>query len=222
MSETTAVVKKGSFFTTHIELIFAIASGVFIFAGWLLLKLEISAVAVPVFILAYLIGGFFKAKEGLEDTIAERELNVEMLMIIAAIGAAIIGYWMEGAILIFIFALSGALETYTLNRSHKEISALMDIQPEEAVRLVEEKEETVHISELKIGDLVLVKPGERIPTDGEITSGETAIDEAAITGESLPLEKQPGDSVYAGTMNTNGSIVVEVTKLSTETLFQKL
>ncbi|MGD6780013.1 heavy metal translocating P-type ATPase [Sutcliffiella horikoshii] len=225
MKEMTDNPQKDSLFnrfTTHIELIFAIISGILIFTGWILLKFDIQTAAVPIFILAFLIGGYFKAKEGIQDTIEEKELNVEMLMIIAAIGAAIIGYWMEGAILIFIFALSGALETYTMNRSQKEISALMDIQPEEALRIKDDREERVHISELAIGDHVLVKPGERIPTDGNIISGESAIDEAAITGESIPLEKKQGDGVYAGTMNVNGSIVVEVTKLSTETLFQKI
>ncbi len=225
MKEMTAGAKKDSFinkFTTHIELIFAIISGILILTGWFLLRMDINTAAIPIFILAFLIGGYFKAKEGIQDTIEEKELNVEMLMIIAAIGAAIIGYWMEGAILIFIFALSGALETYTMNRSQKEISALMDIQPEEALRITDDSEERVHISKLAIGDRVLVKPGERIPTDGTIVSGESAIDEAAITGESIPLEKKVEDGVYAGTMNINGSIVVEVTKLSTETLFQKI
>lgn len=225
MKEMTTDANKDTFmkkFTTHIELIFAIISGILILIGWLLLRMDINTVAIPIFILAFLIGGYFKAKEGIQDTIEEKELNVEMLMIIAAIGAAIIGYWMEGAILIFIFALSGALETYTMNRSQKEISALMDIQPEEALRMTDDSEERVHISKLVIGDRVLVKPGERIPTDGTIVSGESAIDEAAITGESIPLEKKVDDGVYAGTMNINGSIVVEVTKLSTETLFQKI
>lgn len=225
MKEMTTDANKDTFmnkFTTHIELIFAIISGILILTGWLLLRMDINTAAIPIFILAFLIGGYFKAKEGIQDTIEEKELNVEMLMIIAAIGAAIIGYWMEGAILIFIFALSGALETYTMNRSQKEISALMDIQPEEALRITDDSEERVHISKLAIGDRVLVKPGERIPTDGTIVSGESAIDEAAITGESIPLEKKVEDGVYAGTMNINGSIVVEVTKLSTETLFQKI
>ena len=207
---------------THIELLMAILSGALILSGWVLLKLDITTAAVPVFVLAYVIGGFFKAKEGIEDTIESKQLNVEMLMIIAAIGAAIIGYWMEGAILIFIFALSGALETYTMNRSNKEISALMDIQPEEALRLDGQFEQKVHVSALEIGDHILVKPGERVPSDGVIVRGESAIDEAAITGESIPQQKQNDDHVYAGTMNMNGSIVVEVTKLASETLFQKI
>src|SRR6185437_10552390 len=90
------------------------------------------SVSIALYIIAFLIGGFAKAKEGIEDTIADRQLNVEMLMVFAAIGSAVIGYWAEGAILIFIFAISGALETYTLNKSHKEISALMELQPEVA------------------------------------------------------------------------------------------
>lgn len=225
MKDLTADIKKDTLMnkvTTHIELIFAIISGILILTGWLLLRMDINTAAIPIFILAFLIGGYYKAKEGIQDTIEEKELNVEMLMIIAAIGAAIIGYWMEGAILIFIFALSGALETYTMNRSQKEISALMDIQPEEALRITDDAEERVHISKLVICDRVLVKPGERIPTDGKIVRGESAIDEAAITGESIPLEKKADDEVYAGTMNINGSITVEVTKLSSETLFQKI
>ncbi|WP_412766325.1 heavy metal translocating P-type ATPase [Sutcliffiella cohnii] len=217
--EKVSLIEKGK---QHIELVFAIISGVLILAGWLLMNVELTAVSVPIFILAYVIGGFFKAKEGIEDTIAEKELNVEMLMIFAAIGAAIIGYWMEGAILIFIFALSGALETYTMNRSNREISALMDIQPEEALRIVDGREEKVHISELQIGDTILVKPGERIPADGAILQGTSNIDEAAITGESMPQSKKEQDIVYAGTMNLNGSITVEVKKRANETLFQKI
>ncbi|MGY3718016.1 heavy metal translocating P-type ATPase [Sutcliffiella cohnii] len=217
--EKVSLIEKGK---QHIELVFAIISGVLILAGWILMNVELTAVSVPIFILAYVIGGFFKAKEGIEDTIAEKELNVEMLMIFAAIGAAIIGYWMEGAILIFIFALSGALETYTMNRSNREISALMDIQPEEALRIVGGREEKVHISELQIGDTILVKPGERIPADGAILQGTSNIDEAAITGESMPLSKKEQDIVYAGTMNLNGSITVEVKKRANETLFQKI
>ena len=97
--------------------------------------MELERVSVIIYLLAYVIGGFAKAKEGIESTIQDKELNVEILMILAAIGSAIIGYWTEGAILIFIFALSGALETYTMNKSHREISALMDLQPEEAMRI---------------------------------------------------------------------------------------
>ena len=117
----------------HGELIAALLSGLLIFSGWLLSSAEINNASITLYILAFCIGGFAKAKEGLEETIKEKKLNVELLMIIAAVGSAVIGYWTEGAILIFIFALSGALETYTMNKSNKEISSLMELQPEEAL-----------------------------------------------------------------------------------------
>ncbi|HZH62087.1 MAG TPA: heavy metal translocating P-type ATPase [Metabacillus sp.] len=206
----------------HIELINAIISGILIGFGWYFNVHGNEKVAIPLFIFAFVIGGFAKAKEGIEETIADRTLNVELLMIFAAIGSAIIGYWAEGAILIFIFALSGALETYTMNKSQREISALMSLQPEEALLITNGKERRVHVSSLTIGDTILVKPGERIATDGYILSGRTSIDQSAITGESMPVEKEINDEVYAGTVNGSGSITVSVTKKSTETMFQKI
>ncbi|OIK16522.1 cadmium-translocating P-type ATPase [Bacillus sp. MUM 116] len=204
------------------ELIAAIVCGVFIFLGWLLRRDGFEVPSVILFLLAFVIGGFAKAKEGIEETIANKELNVEMLMILAAIGSAIIGYWIEGAILIFIFALSGALETYTMNKSHKEISSLMELQPEEALRVTNGMEERINVSELTIGDLILIKPGERVPSDGKIVKGVTTVDEAAITGESLPVSKGNHDEVFAGTVNLNGSITIQITKPANETLFQKI
>jgi Zn2+/Cd2+-exporting ATPase len=206
----------------HMELLAAIVSGILIFFGWLYSKPEMTGISITFYILAYIIGGFAKAKEGIEETIENKELNVEMLMVLAAIGAAIIGYWTEGAILIFIFAMSGALETYTSNKSHKEISALMELQPEEALRITDGKEEKVHVSKLTVGDLILVKPGERVPADGIIIKGETTIDESAITGESMPVQKEMDSEVFAGTVNINGSVTIQVTKPSSETLFQKI
>jgi len=206
----------------HLELIAAGISGILIVLGWILSKGDSQTATVIAFILAYVIGGFAKAKEGIEATIEDKELNVEMLMIFAAIGSAIIGYWTEGAILIFIFGMSGALETYTMNKSHKEISSLMELQPEEALRITDGVEERVHVSELEIGDLILVKPGERIPSDGKVARGQTTIDQAAITGESIPVSKDSGDDVFAGTVNLTGSLTVEITKRNDETLFQKI
>lgn len=206
----------------HLELIAALFSGVLIIVGWLLSKNGMEMPSIIVYLASFVIGGFAKAKEGIEDTIADKELNVEMLMIFAAIGSAIIGYWTEGAILIFIFALSGALETYTMNKSHKEISALMDLQPEEALRITNGYEEIVSVSLLTVGDIILVKPGERVPSDGKITDGRTNIDEAAITGESIPVSKSINDEVFAGTVNLRGTINVEITKPASETLFQKI
>ncbi|MED3561813.1 heavy metal translocating P-type ATPase [Bacillus xiapuensis] len=206
----------------HVELIAAAVSGVLILAGWLLNKYDNEVDSVIAYLLAFVIGGFAKAKEGIEETYENKELNVEMLMIFAAIGSAIIGYWTEGAILIFIFAVSGALETYTMNKSHKEISSLMELQPEEALLINDGVEKRIPTSELQVGDQILVKPGERIPSDGIIVKGKTNIDEAAITGESMPVSKGDQEEVFAGTVNMTGSITVQVTKASSDTLFQKI
>ena len=206
----------------HGELIAALTSGVLIAIAWTLGHFEHNTTSIVMYLLAFVIGGYAKAKEGISDTIAEKELNVEMLMIFAAIGSAIIGYWNEGAILIFIFALSGALETYTMNKSHKEISSLMGLQPEEATLVVNGIERIVHVSSLQIGDAILVKPGERIPADGKLLKGDTNVDQAAITGESIPVRKSLGDDVFAGTVNLRGSITVEVTKPNEDSLFQKI
>nr|WP_246200095.1 heavy metal translocating P-type ATPase [Salirhabdus euzebyi] len=206
----------------HLELVAAITSGILIATAWLTESYLTENWSIALYLSAFVIGGFAKAKEGMEETIANKDLNVELLMIIAAIGSASIGYWMEGAILIFIFSLSGALETYTMSKSEKEISALMDLQPENALRLRNGQEELVPVSALQRGDHILVKAGERIPVDGEILRGITSIDEAAITGESMPVEKQKGNEVFAGTVNLNGTLVVQLTKEASESLFQKI
>ncbi|WP_077216128.1 heavy metal translocating P-type ATPase [Bacillus kwashiorkori] len=206
----------------YLELGAAILSGVLIIIGWVLAKYELQTASVITYLFAFIIGGFAKAREGILDTIENKQLNVELLMILAAIGSAIIGYWNEGAILIFIFALSGAMETYTMSKSSKEISSLMQLQPEEAWLLKNGIEKKVPVEQLQIGDEILVKPGERIPADGIIIKGRTSIDESAITGESLPVNKTLKDEIFAGTVNGTGSITVEITKRSNETLFQKI
>ncbi|WP_432352824.1 heavy metal translocating P-type ATPase [Sporosarcina sp. A2] len=207
----------------HIELALAILSGVLIVSAWLIGKNGAEVFSVSLYVVAFLIGGYAKAKEGIEETIKNKELNVEMLMVLAAVGSALIGYWAEGAILIFIFALSGALETYTLNKSHKEISSLMELQPEEAWLIQEDGSEvSVSTDSLHVGARLLVKAGERIPVDGSIVKGSTSIDMSAINGESVPADKRIGDELFAGTVNISGVIEMEMTKPSSESLFQKI
>ncbi len=207
----------------HKELIAAVLSGIIIFFAWRMDSVGLETAAVIAYISAYITGGYAKAKEGITETIRQRKLNVEILMILAAVGSAIIGYWTEGAILIFIFAMSGALETYAMNKSHREISALMELQPEEAW-LVRGGFEPIRmaVSALKLGDHVLVKPGERIPIDGVIFKGHSTVDEAAITGESMPVTKEAGAQAYAGTVNLNSPLTIKMTKHSNETMFQKI
>lgn len=220
---TTEAQQTSRHWTAHIELIAALLSGLLIVSAWLIGKDGNESLSIALYIIAFLIGGFAKAKEGIEETIADKQLNVEMLMVFAAIGSAIIGYWAEGAILIFIFAVSGALETYTLNKSHKEISALMNMQPEEAW-LLQADGSTISVltSSLSVGATIVVRPGERIPVDGIILQGTTSIDMSAINGESVPVTKEKNDELYAGTMNISGVIHMEMTKPSSDTLFQKI
>jgi Cd2+/Zn2+-exporting ATPase len=204
----------------HIELIAAVVSGILIFFGWF--YNEYPVLSASLFISAFIIGGFAKAKEGIEETLESKKLNVELLMIFAAVGASLIGYWAEGAILIFIFSLSGALETYTLNKSKKDLTSIMALEPEEAVLLSNGKTRVVSASALSVGDYILVKPGEKIAADGMIKSGKTSINEAALTGESIPAEKGEGDAVYSGTINLTGSLTIEVTKRNEDSLFKKI
>lgn len=207
---------------THIELIAAILSGILILLAYLLEKNELASFSVPVYLLAFFIGGYAKAKYGIQKTIENRKPNVELLMVLAAVGASLIGYWTEGAILIFIFSLSGALETYTMNKSRKEVSALMEIQPEEAWLLQGETTSRVSISSLQAGDTLVVKPGERIPADGNLLTGHTVVDESSISGESIPVSKDSGDELFASTVNLSGAITMEMTKPNSETLVQKI
>ncbi len=206
----------------HLELIAALVSGLIILLTWSFSSHISSTWWVILHITAFVIGGFAKAKEGIEETIKYKQLNVELLMIFAAIGSAMIGYWTEGAVLIFIFALAGALETYTLNKSNKEISSLMELQPEEAVVIIDGTERIIPVTQLKVGDKILVRASERIPADGTIVKGHTGVDESAITGESIPVSKGLNQEVFAGTVALDGSIFVEITKPADETLFQKI
>lgn len=206
----------------HIELIAALFSGILILVTWSLTAYISHPLWIVLHLIAFVIGGYAKAKEGITETIANKELNVEMLMVLAAVGSAAIGYWTEGAILIFIFALSGALETYTLNKSNREISSLMSLQPEEALLIRDGCEKIVPVSQLVVNDTILVRAGERIPADGIIIKGATAIDESAITGESIPVSKCNSNEVFAGTVAMDGSISIKITTPANETLFQKI
>ncbi|MFT9849301.1 heavy metal translocating P-type ATPase [Aneurinibacillus sp. REN35] len=207
--------------TRHGEGIAAIACGVLTFGAWMAQANEV-ALSFTLYLLAYCIGGYVKAKEGLLTLVKERELDVNLLMLLAAIGAASIGYWFEGAVLIFIFALSGALESYTMERSYRDIASLMDLKPETALLYKDGEEKRVRIEELTVGDRVIVKPGERIPADGVIQEGASSINQASITGESIPVEKEAGNGVFAGTLNGEGSLLIEVTSESEASLFSKI
>ncbi|AZB17242.1 cadmium-translocating P-type ATPase [Chryseobacterium indologenes] len=194
----------------------------FILLAWWAGKQNMPAAEIVLFVLAYIIGGHQKAIEGLTTLFKERDLDVDLLMVVAAIGAASIGYWMDGAILIFIFSLSGALEDYTMEKTNKDIQSIMKLRPEEAMLLENGVERKVKVEALKKGDVILVRPGDRISADGVIINGYSAINEASITGEGIPVDKKKGDEVFSGTINGHGALEIEVTKPSGETILSKI
>ncbi|WP_053083684.1 heavy metal translocating P-type ATPase [Rubeoparvulum massiliense] len=220
--ELVALQLSSPFWLKFGELIAALVSGILIMVAWSLEGQGWETGTVLIYLFAFMIGGFAKAKEGIQALFLQRKLSVELLMLFAAIGSAIIGYWTEGAILIFIFALSGALESYTMQKSHREISALMSMEPHEAHVLRDGLTIRLPVEDLVMGDIVVIKPGEQVPVDGVIVRGESHLNQAAITGESSLVYRKHGDEVYAGTMNQEGLLHVQVTKPSTDTLFQKI
>lgn len=161
---------------------------------------------------AFLAGGIFGAKGALESLFNERKIDVDMLMVLAALGAASVGSWEEGAILLFLFSLSNVLQDYAIGRSRKAIQSLFKLYPEQATVKRGEQTLTLKISEIRVGDLVLIRPGERIPVDGVVRTGASSVDESPITGESMPVDKQSGAQVFAGTLNKQGILDVEALK----------
>ncbi|WP_127593929.1 heavy metal translocating P-type ATPase [Paenibacillus lautus] len=206
---------------SNAEVVAALGSGLLMLVAWLTSQWS-EPLSVVLYVISYAVGGWVKAKEGVETLLKERDLDVNLLMIAAAMGAAAIGYWNEGAMLIFIFALSGALESYTMERSRKDISSLMELQPETALRIEKGEMVSVSINKLEIGDLILVKPGELIPADGKIYRGSSSVNQASITGESVPVDKAIGDEVFTGTLNGEGVLYIEVTQSAESTLFAKI
>ncbi|MFH7026411.1 MAG: heavy metal translocating P-type ATPase [Heteroscytonema crispum UTEX LB 1556] len=217
------------FTTEHADAAAAIACGVLLLLGWFALHLNFLGLALLLLPAAYIIGGYESAREGLTTLFKEKELDVDLLMIVAALGAACLGLWqreyhliIDGAILILIFAISGALESYAMQRTERSIRSLMSLTPDTAMVVRQGREEVISISQLKIGDEIIVKPGELIPTDGLIIEGYSTINQAAITGESLPVEKTVGEEVFAGTLNGYGALKLKVHKPAESSLIQRV
>jgi Cd2+/Zn2+-exporting ATPase len=143
-------------------------------------------------------------------------------MILAAAGAAVLGDWGEGAVLLFLFSLSGTLEAYALYRTTRSVDALVRLRPREASRVRDGGEARVPVEDLAVGDTIRVRPGERFPVDGEVTEGETWADESTLTGESEPVGKAPGDPVFAGTINGRGSVLLRMTRAVADTTLERI
>ncbi|HWR57171.1 MAG TPA: heavy metal translocating P-type ATPase [Negativicutes bacterium] len=199
-----------------------IASGAFLAAAVVLDWLgSRENTLIPLYVLAMLSGGYYVAKSGYY---ALRSLLPDMnfLMTIAAVGAAAIGQWSEGATVVFLFSLGNALQAYTMDKTRESIRALMDLAPREALVRRDGQETLLPVEEIVVGDVVIVKPGERIAMDGDVSNGTSTVNQAPITGESLPVEKKAGDIVYAGTVNEHGVLEITVTKLTGDSTLAKI
>ncbi len=198
-----------------------LAAGLLLDAGDAAAGSRLHLFAVAAFLVSYVAGGWHATWTALHD-LSHGKANIDFLMIVAAVGSAVLGEWWEGAVLLFLFSLSHALEAFILGRTRRAIAALMDLAPEDAVRIRDGKEERVPVDVLVPGDTILVHPSERIPVDGTIRDGQTSVDQAIMTGESMPVDKQPGDPVFSGTLNQQGVITVEVTRTAGETTLARM
>ena len=195
-----------------------------LFAAGLIVHLAAgpSAVAWAFFLACYAAGGWEPGLAGLR-ALRARTLDVDLLMVLAAVGAAAVGQVLDGGLLIVIFATSGALEAVATHRTAQAVRGLLDLAPEQATRLDEAgAQQAVDAASLRVGDLILVRPGERIAADGRVHSGSSDVDQATITGEPLPAPKNPGDEVFAGTTNGTGALRVEVSRAAADTVVARI
>ena len=213
----------------HPETTAALACSILLFSGWLALYLGWIEIALLILSAAYVIGGYETAKEGLTVLWQEKELDVDLLMIVAALGAASLGLWqrqyhfiVDGAVLILIFAISGAMEHFAMQRTERNIRCLMSMTPDTARVIEGDRDREISIDRLQVGDSVLVKPGEFIPTDSTIVEGNSIVNQAPITGESVPVEKTVGDEVFAGTLNGDGALKLKVHQPPESSLIQRV
>ena len=216
---------KASFWERNTGLIWAGLTLLFMVIGLLVEYLEpapgMPYLATLFYVLAYVAGGHEAALEALRD-LRHGELNIDFLMVAAAVGAAAIGEWAEGAMLLFLFSLAEALEEYAMDRTHNAIAALTALRPSEATVRRGAGEERVPVEAVHPGAIVVIRPGEQVPLDGIVIRGETSIDQAAITGESMPVTKMADDEVFAGTFNQEGAIDVRVTKEARDSTLAKV
>lgn len=207
----------------NIEMTLTIISGLLIILGFVMNMTSNQTIAIIMFILSFIVGGYFSAKSAWEELVQDHHLNVDVLMLLAALGAAIIGYWAEGALLIFIFSLAESLEVMAMAKSRQAIESLMSLTPDTARKYNQDgKLVDVATKDLMIGDKVQVRKGESIPIDGELLSNHAVINEASITGEPIPVNKQTGDAVIGATINEENTFDMVVTTENDNTLFSKI
>ncbi len=215
--------KGKNWLASHLQLAISLSSGTFLalgFFGEQFFGLP-SSVALAFYLLAYVAGGYDLARHAI-PTILSGRFDVEFLMLAGAVGAAILGNWAEGAFLLFLFSLGHALEGYALDRARGAIAALGNLSPKIARVRRDGGEIEIPVEELRVGDLAIVRSGDRVAVDGLIRSGASSLDQSNITGESVPVEKTVGEGVFAGSLNGQGALEVEVTRLSHDTTLARV
>ena len=219
--EGTPIVRATGWVHRLPELRMALA-GLFILAGWGVGFFgDPPRTAIPLFAAAMLIGGYATIRQGLR-ALARFRFDMNGMMTGALTGAALIGQWEEGAVVAFLYAVSNWLEGYTMDRARRSIRALMDLAPREARVRRDGGEAVIPVQELRVGDLLLIRPGEKLASDGIVQCGSSAVDQSPITGESIPVEKGPGDPVYAGSLNGHGALEVAVTRRVEDTTLARI
>lgn len=214
--------RRESFIARHRPMLVVAISGLLTVAGFVSGFLNVPGqVQIAFYVLAIIIGGFHVAKSALYS-LKTLTADMNLLMTVAIIGAAFIGQWEEAATVVVLFALGNALQSYTLDRTRNSIRELISLSPKEASIIREGREVKLNTGLVKVGDVMLVRPGEKIPMDGVVINGESYVNQAAITGESMPVDKKKGSEVYAGTINGNGSLEVRVTKLARDNTLSKI
>lgn len=181
-----------------------------------------SLVEITIYVVAILLGGYHWSREGIEELIEEKEIGIEILMMAATLGSAILGMWDEAAFLVFLYGTAEGLEEYTYARTRHSIRKLLDLAPKEARVIKDGKEVTIPAEELKVGDIFIVRPGESIPTDGIILKGSSSVNEAPVTGESIPVEKKEGMKAFAATMNQEGALEIKATATFEDNTLSKI
>ncbi len=195
------------------KVITSVLSGVLLLAGWLLGYAGLpAAVQLGIYLAAISIGGYYFGREAIEELLFEREIGIEFLMATAAVVATILGQAAEGVMLVFLYSISEAVEGYTEEKTRSAIKALMDLAPKFALVKRNGSEEEIPVEDIRVGDIFIVKPGQAMPADGEITVGSSSVNESPITGESMPVEKVPGSQVFAGSINGEGMLEACATK----------
>ncbi|BDH63553.1 copper-translocating P-type ATPase [Lysinibacillus sp. PLM2] len=212
--------EKIPFYKKHSELLYAV---LFIVFGYLSLNVngEENLITSLLFIASIVIGGYSLFIVGFQN-LRRLDFDMKTLMTVAVIGAAIIGEWAEASIVVILFAISEALERFSMDRARQSIRSLMDIAPKEALVKRNGQEMTIHVDDIAVGDIMIVKPGQKIAMDGVVIKGNSSVNQAAITGESVPVGKTVDDEVFAGTLNEEGLLEVKITKLVEDTTISKI